>query len=85
MSNVGEVIDISAGGMRVICRQAPPQRIHIQLQGHNLPGPLLAELAWSKKAGLFKREVGYKFVHLSDEVAQCLSTIAGSNRFRRAL
>ena len=84
-SNIGEVLNLSAGGMRVICKDTPPTRIHISLEGHTFPGPLLAELAWTKKRGMFKHEVGYKFVNITKEVADHLTQIAGSNRFRRAI
>jgi hypothetical protein len=84
-SNLGDVLNLSAGGMRVICKDTPPTRIHVSLEGHKLPGPLLAELAWTKKRGMFKHEVGYKFVNISQAVADHLTRIAGTNRFRRAI
>jgi hypothetical protein len=87
MCNVGAVVDISAGGMRILCTHNPPERVHIRLEGYDLPGPLMAELAWSKRARLFSRErlVGMRFVNLTPELAKCLTDIAGTNRFRRAI
>src|SRR5688572_23729885 len=83
--NIGDVLDISAGGMRVLSRQNVPERIQVFLNGYQLPGKLIAELAWTKKVGLRKLEVGLRFVDVSPEVAQTLTAIAASNRFRTAI
>src|SRR5688572_18131140 len=84
-SNVGEVLDISAGGMRVMTTAAPKGSTKVFIKGYTLPGLLLAQVAWSKKHGFRKREVGYRFVDVSAKMAQALTAIAATNRFRRAM
>jgi len=83
--NLGIVLDISAGGMRVLCSKMPPRRTEIVLLGHNLPGPLVAEITWYKRVGFFKREVGMQFVNVTPQIANCLTSIARDNRTRRAV
>jgi hypothetical protein len=85
MSNIGAVLDLSAGGMRIVCRRLPPARIAITLKGYTLPGPLVAEISWSRRVGLFRQEVGLRFEDVSPEVTQMLTTIAGTHRLRRVM
>ena len=85
LSNVGEIVDLSAGGFKVICRRIPEKQISVLIEGYKLPGTLIAEVAWSKRIGMFKHEVGLRFVGMTPEVAQALTSIAAVNRFRRAI
>lgn len=84
-SNLGVVIDISAGGMRVLSRAKPNQRIQITLKGVRLPGPLIAHVTWTRRAGLFMREIGLCFENITPEMSQVLTHIASVHRFRRAM
>jgi hypothetical protein len=83
--NLGLVIDISAGGMRVLTRSKPRNNIHITLHGYPLPGPLVANVTWVKRAGLFMREIGLCFEGVTPEMAQVLTGIASIHRFRRVI
>lgn len=85
MSNIGLVLDLSAGGMRVLCRRTPPERIRISLRGHNLPGPLNGVITWSRRVGLFRHEVGVRFEDISSETKQALADISAVHRLRRVL
>ena len=78
--NLGEIIDISAAGMRVRCRIKPSASsiLPINLKGFDLPGPLFGKRVWSKRLGLFLHEVGIEFAPCtSAEVLQRLTTVAG--------
>lgn len=83
--NIGEVVDISIGGMRVHCWRLPPERIRIKLNGYELPAPLNAQRAWSRRIGFFRQEVGMHFVDVAPELAEQLSLIASRHRLRRAV
>jgi hypothetical protein len=85
VSNLGTVLDISAGGMRVLCRKVPRGRLEVKLLENELPGRLTGEVAWSRRVGLFKYEVGVRFDNMSPEIAQRLTAIAGANRLRRVM
>jgi len=81
--NLGIVLDISAGGMRILCTRPPRKRVRIHLHGHKLPAPLIAVRAWSKRMGLLKHKVGLRFENVSPALAQRLTAIAAANRMRR--
>jgi hypothetical protein len=83
--NVGEILDLSAGGMRVLTRRVPAEAVKVRIEGYEFPGELIAEVAWTKRLSMFKREVGFRFLSISPEVAQVLTSIAAVNRFRRAI
>ena len=85
VSNLGMVLDISVGGMRVLCRKVPTGKIDVQLVGYDLPGTLSATPAWSKKVGFFKSEVGLRFEEVTPEMALYLTRIAATHRFRRVI
>jgi hypothetical protein len=82
--NLGQVLDISAGGMRVITKRVPRRPVNIQLAGHALPGPLTAVTQWSKRKGFFCHEVGLKFENVTPQVAKHLTNIACGCRLRAA-
>jgi hypothetical protein len=84
-SNLGAVLDISAGGMRVLCHRVPRGQVEIYLLDNQLPGRLMAEVSWSKRVGLFKFEVGLRFENLTPSMSQCLTSIAAANRQRRVM
>jgi hypothetical protein len=83
--NLGAVLDISAGGMRVLTRSKPSGKIEIVLKGYPMPGRLVASVSWVKRAGLFMREVGLCFENLSPEMSQALTSIASVHRYRRVI
>jgi hypothetical protein len=82
MCNLGQVIDISAGGMLVRGRRIPSGFHSISLAGHKMPGELVACVAWSRRVGLFAHESGMSFANLTPELSRVLSAIATANRFR---
>ena len=84
MCNLGRVLDISAGGMRILCKKVPRSRVSVQLVGHPLPAKLTAVKQWSKRRGMFEHEVGLKFEDVTPAVAKCLSEIACGCRLRAA-
>lgn len=85
MSNIGLVLDISAGGMCVICRWVPRGRVRVILYGYRMPEVLVAEVTWRKRVGFFKYEVGLCFHNVSADMSQRLTAIAGCNRQRRMI
>jgi hypothetical protein len=84
--NLGVVLDLSAGGMKVLCRSAPGKGVNaITIDSCTLPGPLLARITWSKRSGLFSREIGMHFENVTPEMAAALTRIAMVHRYRRAI
>ena len=83
--DLGPVLDLSSGGMRIRCRQAPRGIFPVRVCG--LGGELVvrARVAWVKRNGLFKREVGLQFVDVTPDVARHLAQMAMSSRRQRTM
>jgi hypothetical protein len=79
----GAVRDLSSGGMRVICRRLPPSTCVIRLMGGPRQLDIKAKIAWGRRLGLFKHEIGFEFVDVSPEMASELTALASANRTRR--
>lgn len=64
-TRLGEVADLSAGGMRVLCRTKPPTAgsvLHLELshvEGATLP--IKASIAWVRRISMFRYEAGLNF------------------------
>jgi PAS domain S-box-containing protein len=85
MSNVGQVLDLSLGGMRVKSAQTLDGIIDVELSDEEETIVLPAEVAWSKRTGFGKHEIGIRFTHGNREVTAQLGRIATRNRLRRIL
>ena len=69
--SLGRVLDISATGMRVSCRRVPKEKwIKILLNTTVDPLPVRARVAWTKRMGFRKHEVGLHFVEPSPEIVK---------------
>ncbi len=84
-SNLGPVLDLSLGGMRVRCARAPKGELDVDLMGLQEPFRLRAEVMWTQRQGLRKYEVGLKFVDISPEVARQLTEVSLNHSLRRVL
>jgi PilZ domain len=78
--SLGEVIDISASGMKVRMGNKPgfkPQEeVPITVNGVNNPFEIRAKFAWARRNSLFKWTAGFQFGTLPDEVRKELLEIA---------
>lgn len=83
--NIGLVLDISVGGMRVLSRTPHSGVIKITFRDFPMTEPLLATITWSKRTGLFMRELGLRFENVSPQMSSLLTQIASCHRYRRAI
>lgn len=85
-SSLGEVVDLSATGMRVRVSGKPPQAdvvaIPVTLVHHEETLTLMARVAWVQKDGWFKHAVGLEFVNLTDSQRTELAALARVARSR---
>ncbi len=84
-SNLGPVLDLSMGGMRVRCSRPPKGEIDVDLMGLQEPVRLRAAVMWSRRRGLRKFEVGLKFVDISPDVARQLTDLSLNHSLRKLL
>jgi hypothetical protein len=82
----GKVLDLSAGGMRIVCRRVPPAgQLVIALHGIDETFKVKARVAWKKRIGLLKHEVGFQFLDVSPQLSRKLTNLATTCRMRRAM
>ncbi len=82
----GPVVDLSSGGMRVLCRRVPAgEKLDIELVAAGELLRMKARVAWSRRIGLFKHEVGFQFLDVTPELARKLTAIATTGRMRRTV
>ncbi len=80
-STAGTVLDLSAGGMRVITRRRPPARdIQIALISEDGELCLDARCAWVKRVGVARFEVGYEFLAVDQAARDHLTRISSAHR-----
>lgn len=85
MCNLGLVLDISVGGMRVVSRTPHSGVVNIKFRDYPMPEPLHATVTWSKRSGIFMRELGLRFENLTPRLTAMLTQVASAHRFRRAI
>lgn len=79
--SLGPVLDLSASGMRVFTLLKPPKvstNVVVILQSLDGPMDLTCTVAWTRRVGIFKHEVGLEFVDLPLHVQKALAGIARS-------
>jgi hypothetical protein len=91
-STLGEVRDLSATGVRIRCSHkpecSPGSEMDIELAGIDGPFTVRARVAWVRRAGLRKHELGLEFLNPSEETRRSLAALARTapmnETFRRA-
>jgi len=83
--NLGPVLDLSTGGMRVLCKRPHQGTLEVRLRASQYSLALSGQVAWSKRLGFRRHEIGVQFVDLDDDTSHILSRISASYRMRRAL
>lgn len=83
--NIGPVLDLSPGGMRVLSTRPRLGSLEIGLRGGEVSLNLDAKVAWSRRLGFRRHEIGLTFVDVDAEVAGILSRISTDHRARSAV
>jgi len=84
--NLGEVIDLSLGGMQIRCTRVPKDKlVDVELIHQADTINLKAEIIRSSKAGFRKHEIGLRFLDVNQETAKLLSQVSLCHWVRRTL
>ncbi len=83
--DLGPVLDLSPGGMRVLCTRRHEGKIGTTLWGGDLKLALGARVAWSRRLGFRRHEIGLTFLGVDEGVADLLSRISADHRARRLI
>ena len=83
VSNFGPVLDVSAGGVRILARKVPKGQVTVELIGLGGCFTLRGRVVWSQRIGLLKHDIGIEFDDVTPEMARHLTRLATDNRLRR--
>jgi len=80
--SLGQVLDLSMGGLRTRCSLAPEGVIDLELSDEEETINLRAEVAWTQRVGFAKHEAGLRFVDVDPETNALLGRLAARNRLK---
>ncbi len=84
--NLGEVIDLSLGGMQVRCTRAPKDKlVEVQLTYEGERIKVQAEIVRADKVGFRKHELGLRFLDVDPETAKQLTRVSLDHWVRHTL
>jgi hypothetical protein len=82
---LGPVLDMSAGGMRVLSTKPWSGSFDVELKGSDVALTVRVKVAWVHRLGFRRHEIGLSFVDVDDEVSTILSRISAAHRLRAAV
>ena len=74
--NLGVVLDLSGGGLRLRSSRRLHGRKYVELSSHSRHVRVLAEVRWATRLGFRKYEIGMEFQDVTDEIAKELTGFA---------
>jgi hypothetical protein len=81
--DLGEVIDLSATGMRVLARRLPSREFEAEIYGASSDRVRVrCKVRWSRQTGRKQFEVGLEFIDPAPDLLQNLTKIAMAHRRR---
>ncbi len=83
--NLGPVLDLSSGGMRVLAKRPHHGELTVYVNGFDLTLRLQANIVWCERHGFRCHEMGLEFLYVDEEMARVLSRISRMHRKRRAI
>jgi hypothetical protein len=85
MCDLGPVIDLSAGGMRVLSTRPRVGTLDVRLDGAEVSLTLRAKVVWARRLGFRRHEIGLSFLEVDEDTARILSRISSAHRARAAV
>jgi hypothetical protein len=81
--SLGDVIDLSIGGMRVTATRRARGRVPVKVFDWQTAVEFEAEVVWSRRLAFRRHELGLRFIHLSPEQSRHLNRIWLHHSLRR--
>lgn len=85
VSDLGPILDLSIGGMRVLCKRRLEGSLKVRLWAFQFYMNLDGQVVWTKHLGFRRHEIGVQFLNIDDDTAKILSRISAIHRMRRAI
>ncbi|MFG0251253.1 MAG: PilZ domain-containing protein [Phycisphaerales bacterium JB038] len=87
--SLGTVLDLSAGGLRVLTNKLSAKKlgemVPVELNGTHRSGTFQAEVTWSERVGFRRHVVGLRFLDLTDEQRATIAAIARAYAIRMGM
>jgi PilZ domain len=84
VSTLGPVLDLSSGGMRVLATRPPQaERLEMSLRSGDLGVKLHVRVAWYRRLGFRRHEIGLSFLNVDSDMAKILARISSDHRPRQ--
>ena len=83
--NLGPVLDLSSGGLRVLSKRPRDGELTVHLDGFDLTLKLQAKVVWTTRHGFHRHEMGLELLHVDEEMGLILSRISRQHRSQRAI
>ena len=77
--NLGSIINLSAGGLRLLSHRRLNGILSVELWDAHRGLRLRGKVAWCRRIGFRKHEVGVEFLNITPEIAGNLAAIAMDN------
>lgn len=84
-SNLGVVIDLSGGGVRILSTQPLEGRTKLSITCESDNVTVTAEVVWCKRVGFRRHVAGMRFVDLDESASRIVSRIAATHRLQVAV
>jgi hypothetical protein len=78
--SLGDVIDVSATGMRILTNRKRRGKVTIHLEGRFGQMAVAAEVIWSRRLGFRRHQVGLRFLNLDRKQARQLRDLMFCHR-----
>jgi hypothetical protein len=85
LSNLGPILDLSVGGMRVLCKRSREGSLKVRLWAYQFTMNLDGQVVWTKHLGFRRHEIGVEFLNVDDDTAKILARVSAIHRMRRAI
>ncbi len=83
--NLGPVLDLSSGGLRILSKRPREGELTVHLDGFDLTLKLQAKVVWTTRHGFRRHEMGLELLHVDEEMGLILSRISRQHRSQRAI
>ncbi len=83
--NLGPVLDLSSGGLRILSKRPREGELTVHLDGFDMTLKLQAKVVWTTRHGFRRHEMGLELLHVDEEMGRILSRISRQHRSQRAI
>jgi hypothetical protein len=78
--NLGPVLDLSAGGMRVLSKRSRSGELLVTLRSFGRKVTVAAKVAWSRRIGFRRHLVGLSFTNVNPDSIKALNQLSCDHR-----